>query len=149
MDQGEVENMRRKDTVLNQLPETFTDRDTRSLPYLNQAIKETLRLYTAFPDALLRTVPEESHSPGRIQPPWRGNDITQAYSMHRDPRVFPHPLNLTRNDGLRLASRWKTRRYPLGVGSRSCLGIHLSRMELRLATAVFFRDFPFSKDVDS
>ncbi|RDH15455.1 hypothetical protein M747DRAFT_138777 [Aspergillus niger ATCC 13496] len=105
MDQGEVENMRRvirnskrfhqikKDTVLNQLPETFTDRDTRSLPYLNQAIKETLRLYTAFPDALLRTVPEESHSPGRIQPPWRGNDITQAYSMHRDPRVFPHPLN--------------------------------------------------------
>ena len=29
--------------------------------------------------------------------------------------------------------------HPLGAGSRICLGIHLAHMELRLASAEFFR----------
>ena len=28
---------------------------------------------------------------------------------------------------------------PFGFGSRTCLGVHLARMEMRLATAEFFR----------
>ena len=29
---------------------------------------------------------------------------------------------------------------PFGIGSRSCIGIPLAKMELRLATALFFRE---------
>ena len=29
---------------------------------------------------------------------------------------------------------------PFGHGARQCLGIHLGRMEMRLATAIFFRE---------
>lgn len=29
---------------------------------------------------------------------------------------------------------------PFGNGARQCLGIHLGRMEMRLATAMFFRE---------
>ena len=31
--------------------------------------------------------------------------------------------------------------HPLGAGSRACIGMHLAYMELRLATAEFFRVF--------
>jgi cytochrome P450 len=34
----------------------------------------------------------------------------------------------------------KTAFHPFGVGSRSCVGIHLARMEMRYAVAFFFRE---------
>jgi cytochrome P450 len=38
-----------------------------------------------------------------------------------------------------LSAQQKAAYMPFGGGSRVCLGIHLAYMELRLATALFFR----------
>lgn len=73
------------------LPNGYQDTDLKALPYLNQVVQETLRCYAAAPSMLPRTVP-----PGgcEIDGYWMpgGTEVqTQAYSMHRDPMVYPDP----------------------------------------------------------
>ncbi|CAO2649664.1 Nn.00g070490.m01.CDS01 [Neocucurbitaria sp. VM-36] len=74
-----------------ELPDGYTDQDLKASPYLNQVIYETLRVYAAAPSALPREVP---HVGAEIDGHWMpgGTTVcTQAYSMHRDPAIFPDP----------------------------------------------------------
>ncbi|KAF5649033.1 phenol 2-monooxygenase [Fusarium sp. NRRL 52700] len=124
------------------LPDDFDHSNLRDLPYLNHVIDETLRLYAAVPSALPRVVPAGgAHLAGYFIP---GDNVvsTQAWTLHRDPNVFPDPEVWD-------PSRWekgsKTMHdsvMPFGGGSRVCIGKHLARMELRSATARFFHAFP-------
>lgn len=47
--------------------------------------------------------------------------------------------------GSQLSERAKLSFNPFGHGSRQCLGIHLGRIEMRLAAAIFFRECPGAK----
>jgi len=130
-------------------------------PLMNSVITETLRLYGAAPGALPRVVPSQGlringhHIPGGVVV------NTQAYTTHRDPRIFSEPFkyvhiqpfliavikpaNRPRFDGFRfmdkayMTTERKAAYMPFGGASRSCLGLHLAYMEIRLATALFFR----------
>ncbi|KAG8219070.1 putative lysophospholipase [Butyriboletus roseoflavus] len=123
------------------------------LPYLNAFIKEGLRLYSAAPSDLERVVPSSSSKNGALDesfdlmgyalPP--GTVIaTQAWSMHRDPTIFPSPDSF-------VPERWlqgpdataKMAQYlmPFGTGSRQCGGMNLAYMMLRLTVAALVRNF--------
>lgn len=103
---------------LQTLPPGFTEAQLRDLPFLNQVVNETLRLYTAAPSALPRVVP-----PGGVELAgyWFGEGTvvcTQAFSMHRDPLIFPEPDKF-------IPSRWasptkamKDAFMPFGRGPR-------------------------------
>ncbi|KAK5651667.1 hypothetical protein OQA88_11842 [Cercophora sp. LCS_1] len=128
---------------LNTLPTSgFGNSKLKQLPYLNQVVEETLRLYAAAPSSLPRSVPPEG---AVLAGYWLEGGTTvssQAYTLHRDPETFPDPELFD-------PSRWesptkdmKDAFFAFGGGSRVCLGMHLARMELRLATAQFFRNFP-------
>ncbi|KAI8720005.1 hypothetical protein NCS52_00444500 [Fusarium sp. LHS14.1] len=125
------------------LSSDLTFDELTSAPLLNSVIEETLRLYGAAPGALPRVVPGKGLSVrGYFIPP--GTVVsTQAYTLHRDSTVFP---NAHRFDGERfmdkstLTAAQKTAMSPFGAGSRICIGLHLAWMELRLATALFFRE---------
>ncbi|KAF2183128.1 cytochrome protein [Zopfia rhizophila CBS 207.26] len=127
------------------LPDDFRDRDLKNLSYLHQVIQETLRLYASAPSALPREVPRGGAELDGYWIPGGFTVSTQAYSMHRDPEIYPQPESFD-------PSRWETPTkamkdawMPFGGGSRTCLGLHLANMELRNAVARFFRAFPNAK----
>ncbi|PYI03047.1 cytochrome P450 [Aspergillus sclerotiicarbonarius CBS 121057] len=127
------------------LPDQFGDKDLRELPYMNQVVDETLRLYPAVPCDLARIVPPQGATLGGHWVPGGSTVTTQLWSLHRDPNVFIQP---ERFDPSRWASPTKGMKdafMPFGAGSRNCIGMHLARIELRLATAHFFRQFPNSE----
>jgi cytochrome P450 len=58
---------------------------------LNSVIEEALRLYGAAPGALPRVVPAEGADIGGHLLPKGTIVSTQAYTMHREPSIFPDP----------------------------------------------------------
>ncbi|KAJ6111538.1 hypothetical protein N7523_007599 [Penicillium sp. IBT 18751x] len=130
------------------LSEPIHDNDLRNLPYLNMVINETLRLHTAVPFGLPRTVPSEGANFNGYLLPSGVTVSTQSYSLHRDPTVFPDPFDFKPERWENPTKEMKDISIPFGGGSRICMGIHLARMELRLGTALFFREFPKARRSD-
>jgi cytochrome P450 len=58
---------------------------------LNSVIEEALRVYGAAPGALPRVVPAEGANFNGYHVPKGTIVSTQAYTMHRDPSIFPDP----------------------------------------------------------
>ncbi|KAH6959627.1 cytochrome P450 monooxygenase [Ilyonectria sp. MPI-CAGE-AT-0026] len=116
------------------------DAQLEALPFLDAVVRETLRLYGAAPGGLPRTSPNGGcHLAGYYIP--EGLTInTQAFSLHRDPLSYHDPFEFRPERYLDGKMDSHAVFAPFGSGSRTCLGIHLAYMELRLAAATFFRE---------
>lgn len=66
--------------------------ELESAPLMNSVIEETLRLYGAAPGALPRIVPQQGMIVAGHQLPAGTEVSTQAYTLHRDARIFQEPL---------------------------------------------------------
>ena len=73
------------------LPDDFAASDLEALPYLNAVLEETLRLHGPIPGALPRVIPASGLSIAGYFIPQGSTVCTQAYSMHRQPEIFPDP----------------------------------------------------------
>lgn len=74
------------------LTDDYTDVDLLELPWLNGIISETLRLYGPIASALPRVTPPEGVVLGGVQIPGGTLIGTQSYTIHRNPDLFPRPL---------------------------------------------------------
>ncbi|PYH75080.1 cytochrome P450 [Aspergillus vadensis CBS 113365] len=122
------------------LSEGFTDSELEAQPYLNAVINEALRLYGAAPFGLPRIVPATGFSVCGHRIPGGAIVTTQSFSLHRDGNVWAEPDQFIPERWLEKQQHPEAIFAPFGGGSRTCIGLHMAQMELRLATALLFRE---------
>lgn len=119
-----------------------TAKELEALPYLNRVIDETLRLYSAVPASLPRETPATGAMLAGYHIPGGTTVGTQAYTFHRNPAVFPDPEKFDPDRWVNPTREMKEAFVPMSAGSRSCLGVHIAKLQLWHATVAFFRACP-------
>jgi cytochrome P450 len=128
-------------TVLNGRPPTFED--LPNLPYLDQVVQESLRL---FPPtwSLLRDV-QEADEIGGYDIPEDSMVLLNIYQAHRLPQFWPEPERFNPDRFLPEASQeWPRHAYlPFGFGPRQCIGRDLAMLVIRLVLAMIVQHYEF------
>ncbi|KAJ8129015.1 hypothetical protein O1611_g4615 [Lasiodiplodia mahajangana] len=130
------------------LSDSFTFKETQQMPYLQAVIKETLRMHPATGLPMERVVPEGGATiSGRFFPAGTIVGIN-SWVAHRNSQVFGadadefNPERWLIDDGDKLAAmnrQW----IPFGMGSRTCIGRHISTLEISKLIPRIIRDFDF------
>lgn len=118
------------------------------LPYLNGVVKESLRLSSGVVSGLLRVVPDKGETiSGHAVP---GGAVVSCAStfVHYNADIFPSPYEFRPERWIDdpALDNWMV---AFSRGPRSCLGLNLAWMELRLAFAHVFRRFDMEVDPSS
>ncbi|KAK0617757.1 cytochrome P450 [Immersiella caudata] len=141
---------RRMEAEVATLPLDFTDKDVEKLPLLNNVLDEVLRLYNPGSGNIIREVPGSGVTFHGHFIPASTIISTQQWTMVRDDKLFPDAEAFDETRFEHATDKQRRVAQPFGIGTRSCIGIHLAKMELRLATALFFREckgIKISKDM--
>ncbi|KAJ5219237.1 uncharacterized protein N7498_001336 [Penicillium cinerascens] len=119
-----------------------------NLPVLEAIVTETLRLHAPIPGIQPRVTPSPSCSlAGCDNIPVGTRVNAQAYSLHRNPDVFPDPESWQPSRWLKeensLAELEERRRWfwAFGSGGRMCVGSNLALQESKLVAAAVYTNF--------
>jgi cytochrome P450 len=119
-------------------------RDLQKLPYLEQVMKESMRLYPPAGGATREPI-EDIELAGYAVP--KGSNIAiSSYAMHHNPELFPDP---ERFDPERFTPEREVQipRYaylPFGAGPRVCIGNVFALMETRILLACILQRWKLS-----
>jgi cytochrome P450 len=105
------------------------------LPYLDAVVKESLRLHPVIPIAV-RIAKEHTRIAGVDIPP--GVRVAPCiYLTHHRPDIYPEPRRF-RPERFLDTKPDPTAWLPFGGGSRRCIGIHFTLLEMKLVLATLF-----------
>ncbi|KAK1992154.1 cytochrome P450 [Colletotrichum falcatum] len=125
----------------------FTFHETQGMPFLQAVIKEALRIHPAFGVPIERVVPEGGATiAGRFFPAGKKVSV-HCWVENRNELVFEDPDEfrperwlIEDENKLALMNRhW----IPFGLGSRTCIGRHISMLEIAKLIPLLVRDFDF------
>ncbi len=127
------------DEVLGDRPATADD--VREMPYLNQVIKETMRMYS--PAWLIGREALEDLELGPYRVPKGTQVLFPQVVMHYEEQYFPKPHEFRPerwHDGFE-KSLPRFAYFPFGGGPRVCIGNHFANMEAALMIATMAQRF--------
>jgi len=115
--------------------------DLKKLRYLEQILKESLRLYTPVWRIIRRSIKKDQIGPYTI--PSNSLIMVSPYVTHRHPQFWDNPeaFQPHRFDPSNKNNIYPSAYFPFGMGPRSCVGYHLATMEAQLAIAMIKRKF--------
>ncbi|XP_050221900.1 cytochrome P450 CYP82D47-like [Mercurialis annua] len=122
--------------------------DINNLVYLKAIVKETLRLYPAAPLSLPHESMEDCTIAGYDVP--KGTRLfTNLWKIHRDPKMWPSPLEYRPERFLTSHKDFDVRGQnfeflPFGSGRRMCPGISFALQILQLTLATLLHGLDFS-----
>ncbi|KAI1324099.1 cytochrome P450 [Xylariaceae sp. FL0255] len=123
-------------------------KESQQLPYLQAVIKETLRIHSATGMPLERVVPEGGASICGTYFPAGTIVGVNPWVIHRDKQIFGldaekfNPDRWFTGDEEKLAAMNRAW-IPFGLGSRTCIGRHISTLEMYKLIPRLIRDFDF------
>ena len=124
------------------LPTQLTQETFKQMTYLEQVIKEVLRMVPPVVRSGSRKVVEDCELDGYLIP--KGWDIYyQIHETHQDSQVYNHPEHFDpdRFSLERAEDSQKIFSYiPFGGGIRECLGKAFAKLEIKLFAALLVRD---------
>ncbi|KAJ3632246.1 hypothetical protein MTP99_009263 [Tenebrio molitor] len=113
--------------------------DLQSMKYLEQVIKETLRLYPSVP-FYGRKTNEAVKFNGSIIP--EGVTITLfAYAIHRDPKYFENPEQFNPSRFEKIDGKLPYCFIPFSAGPRNCIGQKFAMLEMKSTLSKIIRKF--------
>ncbi|KAK7588225.1 hypothetical protein V9T40_005470 [Parthenolecanium corni] len=143
-----------QEKVYEELRETFENSDRpmttdeiNKLTFLDQCIKETLRLFAAVPVVIRHTYEDLPISNGRVIPAG-ANIILAIFGVHQNENLYPNPKvwNPYNFDADKVAARHPCAFVPFGVGPRMCIGYKQSMVAITTLLATVLRKFKLSTD---
>ncbi|KAK6342446.1 hypothetical protein TWF718_007849 [Orbilia javanica] len=117
----------------------FTDEMLTELPYLKCFLKEIMRVYAPIQIGIPRLVPDNGRVVGQHFLPGGTECLTQIYTLHRDPELFPDPMAFKPERWINGTKDMDNAIAAFGGTSRICPGRHLAMMELRLMVAMMLK----------
>uniref|UniRef100_A0A1L8E4N4 Putative cytochrome n=1 Tax=Nyssomyia neivai TaxID=330878 RepID=A0A1L8E4N4_9DIPT len=113
------------------------------MKYIDQVIKETLRLHPILPN-LIRTLSHDYMIPNRNVTFEKGTFFSiPVFGIHRDPDIYPNPneFDPERFTDENIRSRHSCAWLPFGEGPRGCIGKRFGIMEIKIALGTLLSKF--------
>lgn len=122
------------------------EEDVAKLPYLQQVIWETLRLYPALP-LLLPHVASEDCTIGGYNVPQGTTVVVNAWAIHREPEVWEDAESF-KPERMAEMAEYSHKLMPFGMGRRACPGAALAQRVVALALGSMVQCFEWRKVSD-
>ncbi|XP_055697204.1 cytochrome P450 6A1-like [Phlebotomus papatasi] len=140
-----VQNQAREEVnrVLEKYNGEYTYEACMELKYIDQVIKETLRLHPIVPN-LIRSLGQDYKIPDRDYVFKKGTFFSiPIFGIHRDPDIYPDPdrFDPDRFTEENIKNRHSYAWLPFGEGPRNCVGMRFGMMQTRVGLATLLSKY--------